>query len=80
MPEEKAEFEKYQFTPTEDFYSEQFKSQYLVGLNYTVRDQDSPLHTAVQEWLEQGSVVLGVAESVVDGKTTSSVKGKGEVS
>jgi len=53
-----------QFTPTEDFYSEEFQSQYCKGLTYYVteaRDAEgnvvvSPLAQKVEEWRAAGRV------------------------
>lgn len=53
----------YRFTPTEDFFSPELRSQYCAGLKYTVKADDAhaPLHALVSGdggWLDQGKVVL----------------------
>lgn len=46
----------YEFTPTKYFFSQDFKTEYLIGMHYTVRPQNHKLHAAVQEWLHNGRV------------------------
>lgn len=77
-----------QFTPNENFSDPDLKSEYLVGLSYTVKDyvdpatgkvvkaQDCLLFTKVKEWLAAGKVRLGgAAESDIE----SHFAGSGEV-
>lgn len=46
------------FVPTEDFYSEQFRSHYVTGMRYSVREGNTALATAVQAWADVGRVTL----------------------
>lgn len=46
------------FTPTRDFFSEAFDSYYVVGLQYTVRDGNTRLAEAVQQWVAEGTVQI----------------------
>ena len=66
-----------QFTPIKDFLSDEFQSQYCVGLSYTVRPEDQKLADLVPIWISEGKVKLGVPEAVLaetkvagSGKTT----------
>jgi hypothetical protein len=61
-----------QFTPNEDFFSEETKSQYCKGLSYTAQDG---LLEHVQRWLEEGKVRLGAP----DIPNEAQVNGAGEV-
>lgn len=82
------------FTPTKDFYDEDLRSSYQVGLNYTIRarpanpenldDKGTPIEETqlfkkVQQWLAEGKVRMGTADPVfIAGE--AKVAGKGEVS
>ena len=74
----------YSFTPTQDFFSEDTRSQYVRGLNYTVRDGNEKLHALVAQWMTDGKVRLGTAApSDTAGATVAShgqVTGTGTVS
>lgn len=48
-----------QFTPLEDFFSEELKSQYCVGLSYTVRPGNAKLAALVPKWISEGKVRQG---------------------
>lgn len=62
-----------QFTPLKDFYSEDFKSQYLVGFSYNATDEKLLEH--VNEWVARGFVRLGSPDTLTEAK----VSGAGEV-
>lgn len=68
-----------QFSPTQDFFSQEFQSQYIKGLMYTVRPADALLEKLVMEpetgWLATGKVELVDASL----KTLSRMEGKGKV-
>jgi hypothetical protein len=64
-----------QFTPLEDFFSDELRSQYCVGLSYTVREKDLVLQSLLPEWLEKGLVILGPPENAV----AQQVAGQGKV-
>ena len=59
------------FSPTEDFFSDEFRSQYIKGLTYNVRDDK--LFQAVDGWISEGKVV------VVGAVNAAQVSGTGEV-
>lgn len=82
-----------QFTPIVNFADSDLRSEYLVGLSYTLKDyvdpttgklvkaEDSLLAKKLPEWLEAGRVRLG-GPSVSDVATLageSSVAGSGTV-
>jgi hypothetical protein len=50
--------DKYHFFPLRDFFSDAFKSGYVVGCSYTVKPDNDRLHAAVEEWVAQGMVTL----------------------
>jgi hypothetical protein len=66
-----------QFTPTEDFFSEEMRSQYMKGLTYTVRPGDDALEKCVQKWMKDGKVSEGAAP--VNATGPAKVSGKGKV-
>lgn len=47
---------KYTFKVLEDFFSEEFRSQYVKDQKYNVRSDNIALHEAVQVWQGQGKV------------------------
>jgi hypothetical protein len=53
-----------QFTPLEDFFSDELQSQYCVGLSYTVKDDaaHAKLAALVPKWLAEGKVRQGGAD------------------
>jgi hypothetical protein len=58
------------FTPTKDFYSEGFRSQYCKDMVYRVRRGNDPLEAAVEEWRKSGLVkVIDVLPSEAGGLT-----------
>ena len=69
-----------QFTPNENFTDSDLRSEYLVGLSYTVKDyvdptngklvkaEDSLLAKKVPEWIAAGKVRLG-GPSITDAAT-----------
>lgn len=71
------------FTPLQNFHDA--GSDYLVGLNYTVRAQgDTPLdktqlYAKVQVWIKDGRVRLGQSDPQSQ-TSTARVKGAGSVS
>ena len=64
------------FTPTEDFFSEAFDSQYCADLRYTAQPENRRLRAAVAEWVEQGKVRMLPASS---GTQPASMGGSGRV-
>ena len=52
-----------QFTPLKDFYSEETRSSYCVGLSYFVKDDadHAKLAGLVPTWIKEGKVRLGPA-------------------
>jgi hypothetical protein len=46
------------FTPTRDFFSEAFDSQYCRGLRYTAQSDNARLLAAVAQWVQDGTVTL----------------------
>lgn len=59
-----------QFTPLKDFFSDEFKSAYCVGLSYTARPQDEKLLDLIPQWIEDGLVRLGAPDNLPDSKIT----------
>lgn len=57
------------FSPTEDFWSDETQSQYVVGLVYTVRTP--VLAKIVEQWVQAGKAMI------IDG-AVSRMSGKGE--
>lgn len=67
-----------QFTPLVDFHSEEFHSDYCVGLSYTARPEDAKLRSLLPTWIKDGKVRLGVPDAPgVAGEAT--ISGVGEV-
>lgn len=54
------------FTATQDFFSEETKSQYVEGLSYTVRDEK--LAALAKQWLKEGKITLAEPAAKVEGK------------
>jgi hypothetical protein len=54
------------FTPTQDFWCEELKSQYAKGLTYTVHYPASRLAKYANRWLEEGKIeeVVGPASEI----------------
>ena len=54
------------FTPIEDFWCEELKSQYAKGLTYTVHYPTSRLAKYANRWLEEGKIekVVGPAATI----------------
>lgn len=65
-----------QFTPLKDFHSEEFNSDYCVGLSYTARSEDAKLRALLPTWIGEKKVRLG-APDVPAG--SAKVSGSGEV-
>lgn len=63
----------FQFTPTVDFHSEEFASDYLVGYRYTVREDCVLLKSLVYNWINAGMVQV-----VTDKTPSASINGEGE--
>lgn len=68
--------EPIQFTPLKDFHSEEFNSDYCVGLSYTARPGDSKLRALLPDWIKDGKVRLGTPDAPIG---TAKVSGAGEV-
>jgi hypothetical protein len=64
-----------QFTPLQDFFCEELRSQYCVGLSYTVRQADETLQALVPKWIAEGKVRQGAP----DVPATITVAGTGKV-
>lgn len=60
----------FRFTPVEDFYSSETRSQYVAGLGYTARPENKLLSELVEKWLSEGKVK-------VDNRPGSGVRGEG---
>jgi hypothetical protein len=65
-----------QFTPTQTFDSDEFRSQYLKGLTYKVRDGNTTLLAAVEQWVELGLVTIVKPDKV----SLSQIDGEGKIS
>lgn len=65
------------FTPLKNFHDTDLRSDYLVGLNYTVREGNERLTAKLDDWLAEGKVRLGVAGDTKAGE--SRIKGAGSV-
>ena len=48
----------FEFTPIQDFYSDELKSWYVNGLRYTVRESDPVLASFISEWILLGKIKL----------------------
>lgn len=64
------------FTPLKDFYDEDLRSCYCVGLNYRVRPGDAVLIQKLPQWVEAGMVRPGTADAPI---AAAAVKGAGQV-
>lgn len=53
-----------QFTPLQDFFSDELQSQYCVGLSYFVKDDaaHAKLAELVPKWMAEGKVRAGAAD------------------
>lgn len=67
------------FTPTKDFVSKEFKSVYVRGLSYTVREGNTKLLAAVSRWLEEGLVKVKTDAGAPMEARRASMEGRGEV-
>lgn len=70
------------FTPVVDFYSEEFSSQYVKGLYYTLRRDaalNEKLASCMETWLDEGSIVLVDPSQGTDATGKSAVSGTGVV-
>lgn len=67
-----------QFTPLKDFHSEEFHSDYCVGLSYTARPEDTKLRALLPDWIKDGKVRLGVPDAP-EAAGESRLSGVGEV-
>lgn len=65
------------FSPTHDFFSDEFQSAYLTGLRYTATDDTPRLRAAVDRWLADGAVVVIPGDAPVP---TVQLQGSGMVS
>ena len=66
-----------QFTPLVDFYSEEMRSQYCVGLSYFASGSaaHAKLAALLPKWIKEGKVRAGLP----DAKTEAHVAGSGKV-
>ena len=67
-----------QFTPLKNFHDDDLRSDYCVGLSYTVRPGNERLATKVEKWLAEGKVRVGNADNIPQ-PGAASVKGIGKV-
>lgn len=65
-----------QFTPLKNFASPELRSEYSVGLSYTVRPGNTKLAALVEKWLAEGKVRLGTPDAPLD---KAKVSGAGKV-
>lgn len=63
-----------QFTPLRDFFSEELKSEYCVGLSYRARPEDKKLLSLLPTWIAERKVRQGLPDGPVGG----SISGTGE--
>jgi len=64
-----------QFTPLKNFFSPELKSEYCLGLSYTVRPGNELLASLLPEWVDSGLVKLGGP----DVQPTEKISGSGNV-
>ena len=55
------------FTVLDDFFSDEFQTQYLAGYSYEARDEDEKLLGLLDQWIEEGKVREGGPEAQVTG-------------
>ena len=67
------------FTPLKNFFDEDLRSSYCVGLNYTVRPGDDLLAIKVEEWLKADMVREGTASATEPAAGEAKVTGVGKV-
>lgn len=70
------------FVPNQDFLSSEFKSAYVKGMTYTIREGNTKLLAAVIQWVELGMVGMVEASTTDSGGTEafkSKMSGQGEV-
>ena len=65
-----------QFTPLEEFYSQELRSTYLVGLSYTARDENHVLLSLIPKWIQEKKIRLGAPNTPIG---TAKIKGVGRV-
>jgi hypothetical protein len=72
------------FIVTKDFYSDEFRSQYIAGLKYTVREGNDKLAAALEKWVVEGKAeVIGDTHTSAAndaGAAAANVRGVGTVS
>lgn len=66
-----------QFTPNKDFHDDELRSDYCVGLSYTVRPGNDVLAGKVADWLAEGLVRAGAPDTPKPNE--ASVKGAGKI-
>ena len=66
----------FKFVALKDFYSPEFKSQYVEGLKYTVRSGNDKLATCFTKWEAEGKVrrVVGSVQIKAEVKAVGKVK------
>ena len=55
------------FTVLDNFTSEELRSEYVAGLSYEARDEDTVLLGLIDKWIEEGKVREGGPEAQVTG-------------
>lgn len=57
-----------QFTATKTFFSKELGSEYVEGLSYTARGEDTKLRALVPTWAKEGKVVIRRNGATVHGE------------
>jgi hypothetical protein len=55
------------FTVIDNFKSEELQSEYVAGLSYEARDEDTVLLGLIPQWIEEGKVREGGPAAIVSG-------------
>ena len=55
------------FTVIDSFTSDELKSQYIAGMSYTARDEDTVLLDLLDKWIDEGKVREGGPQAQVSG-------------
>jgi hypothetical protein len=56
------------FTVIDGFVSEELRSEYVAGLSYEARDEDTVLLGLIDQWIDEGKVREGGPSSTVTGE------------
>jgi hypothetical protein len=55
------------FTVIENFTSDELGSEYVAGMTYEARDEDTKLLELIPRWIEEGKVREGGPEATISG-------------